>query len=470
MPRRSTPPAPPAPEGVGRGAAGTPNRYSPLAAPGPTPWEMVRAVPAIRRSAVDFLTGVAARHGDLAAFPLPRTPVLLLNDPEGARHVLVDNHRGYGRATLQYRALSAVTGQGLLTSDGEAWRTSRRAVQPAFHHTGLHRVAAHAAAAAERVRGEWAALPAGAVHDVAPGLFRAALEVVGPTLADEDLSDVGQRLVDAVGTALEAAAAQAAGPVPAAWPTPARRRLRRAVAVIDEACEQVVRARRARGLRPGDDDVLALLLAAGTPPRQVRDELVTFVVAGHETVASCLTWTLHLLARHPAAQRVLHAELDAVLGPPGSSRVPGFDDLPALRHTRAVVEESLRLYPPAWVVTRTALADDVVAGLPVPAGTLVIVCTWALHRHPGAWEAPEEFRPERFPAAARNPAYLPFGAGPRLCVGRDLALLEAVVALAALLREHRLEPAPGPAPRVESLVTLRPAGGMPLRIARRDVG
>lgn len=430
---------------------------------------MVRAVPAIRRSAVGFLTAVARRHGDLVAFPLPRTPVLLVNDPEGVRRVLVDNARSYGKATVQYRALAAVTGQGLLTSDGPTWRSHRRTVQPAFHHGRLDAVATQAVAAAARLRAQWRQAPGGEV-DVSGGLFRAALEVVGHVLADEDLGPVARRLVDAVDVALAAVVAGAQSPLPGSWPTPGRRRLRRAVAEVDEVCDLLVRTRRARGVGEADADVLGLLLAAGLPQQQVRDELVTFVVAGHETVASALTWTLHLLARHPQAQQRLHAELDAVLGAPGGQREPGWDDLGALRWTRAVLEESLRLYPPAWVITRTALAEDEVAGVRVPAGTLVIVCTWALHRHPGVWEAPEEFRPERFLQQERRPgAYVPFGAGPRLCIGRELSLVEGVLLLAALLREQQVLPGSGPAPEVESLVTLRPRGGMRLRVRQRTM-
>ena len=438
---------------------------------------MVRAVPAIRRSAVDFLTGLVRRHGDVVAFPLPRTPVLLVNDPAGVRRVLVENARSYGRDTVQYGALSAVTGQGLLTSDGDTWREDRRVVQPAFHHSRLDAVARQSTAAAARVRRRWAQAGS-APLDVAEGLFAAALEVVGHLLADVDLAGdalapVARRLVAAVDEALAAVVAQAAGPVPASWPTPARRRLRRAVAVVDEVCDLLVRLRRDAGVAEDAADVLALLLRAGLPPRQVRDELVTFVVAGHETVASALTWTLHLLARHPREQARLHAELDAVLGGPGG-REAGWEDLAALPFTRAVLEESLRLYPPAWVVTRRALADDVVAGVAVPAGTLVIVCTWSLHRHPALWDEPEEFRPARFLDGARGgprrEGYVPFGAGPRLCIGRDVALVEGVLVLAALLRDHEVRPAPGPPPRVESLVTLRPVGGMPLLVSARRPG
>ena len=432
---------------------------------------MVRAVPGIRRAPHEFLAAVAARHGGTAALPLPRTPVLVLTDPHGVRRVLVDNARGYGKGTVQYRALAGVTGPGLLASDGGTWRRHRRVAQPAFHHGSLDAVAAHAVDAARRLVAEVDALPPGRPLEVLGATSRTSLEVVGHTLAAADLSGVAERLVETVGAALEVVVARAASPVPGRWPTPARRRLRRLVAEIDEVCARIVAQRRAAG-RLDDpaappEDLVGLMLAAGMDEREVRDELVTFVVAGHETVASSLTWTLDLLARHPHVQQRLHAELAGVLGAPGAAREPGWDDLRRLPYTRAVVDESLRLYPPAWVVTRQALADDVVAGVAVPAGTLVVISTWALHRHPDVWARPEEFRPERFlDGTRREVGYVPFGAGPRLCIGRDLALVEEVLVLATLLRGHVVRPAPGPRPAVEALVSLRPRGGLPLLVER----
>jgi cytochrome P450 len=231
-------------------------------------------------------------------------------------------------------------------------------------------------------------------------------------------------------------------------------------------------ARRRAAIGTGDD-VLALLLRAADAGEltaaEVRDELVTLVIAGHETVASCLTWVLHLLAGAPEVRTRLHEELDGLAG-----RDPSWGDLPALRYTRAVVDEALRLYPPAWVITRRAAAPDTVAGVDIPAGTLVILSPWLLHRRADRWPDPERFDPSRFlgdaPAAraARDPAYLPFGAGPRLCIGRDLALVETVLVLAALLRDREVTRPPGtPQPRVDALVTLRPRGGLPLLLTKR---
>jgi cytochrome P450 len=202
--------------------------------------------------------------------------------------------------------------------------------------------------------------------------------------------------------------------------------------------------------------------------REVRDQVVTFIVAGHETVASALTWAWDLLAHHPEAAARLRAEADALDGP------ATFDDLPRLPFAAAVLDETLRLYPPAWVITRRALEDDELAGVPVAANALVIVSPWLVHRHASAWDRPEEFDPSRFldESGARrrdvvaSPAYLPFGAGPRLCIGRDMALLEGVLVLASLARAVDLE-AVGPSPRAVPLVTVRPDGGLPLRLHLR---
>jgi cytochrome P450 len=463
---------------MGRTGTGRRNaRYTPLDVDGPLPADMVRAVPAIRRDPLAHLRHVTARYGDLVAFPLPRTPVLLVNDPGGADRVLRDNHRAYAKATVQYRSLAAVTGAGLLTADGDAWRRRRRLAQPAFRHGSLPGVAAAAVSAARSMRAAWDAAGPATPVDADAAAMRATLDVVGRTLFAADLTPVADTLVGAVTDALHAVVHRAASPLAlgplGTLPTPSRRRLRRAVATLDAVAADVVTRRRTAldaGDAPDDaDDVLALLLRAAAAgeltDREVRDELVTLVIAGHETVASCLTWTLHLLAGAPAVQDRLRAELDAVVG----GREPGWADVPALTWTRAVVDEALRLYPPAWVVTRRAVEPDTVAGVDVPAGTLVILSPWLLHRRPGSWPEPERFDPGRFLGfdaagpAAREAGYVPFGAGPRLCIGRDLALVEAVLVLATLLQDREVARPPGAAePAVDALVTLRPRGGLPL--------
>jgi cytochrome P450 len=438
---------------------------------------MIRAVPGIRRDPLAFLARTVARYGDLVAFPMPRTPVLLVNTPTAAHRVLVANHRGYTKHTAQYSSLAMVTGQGLLTSDGEIWRRSRRIAQPAFHRSTLDVVARAAVSAAASLQTTWTAAPGGVV-DVEQACLSATMSVIGRTLFGSDLHGRGEDLIRAVLDALDVVVrrVRTPAPVPAWLPTPGNRALARANSALDGASARLVAERRsAAGQR--DDDLLGLLLAAVgeelIEARQLRDELVTMVIAGHETVATSLAWTLHLLATHPEAQQRLHHELDDVVGAAGAGRDPAWADLGDLPWTRAVVDESLRLYPPAWVVSRKAVADDVLDEIPVPAGTLVIISPWLLHRREQDWARPDVFDPTRFVGRADRAAggsYLPFGAGPRLCIGRDFALVESVLMLATLLRRHRVEPAgsgDGSVVEVDALVTMRPRGGLPLRLRSR---
>jgi cytochrome P450 len=452
-------------------------RFTDVDADGPLPWDMVRAVPSIMRNALPFLERTAATYGDVVPFPVSGRPAVLVNGPAGVRRVLQDNHKGYSKATIQYSSLSLVTGAGLLTTDGELWRAHRRIMQPAFHRDTLAHVAAESLRAARFVRAEWDAAP-GRVVDVDDVLMRATLHVVGRTLFGADLVDggaaEGHRLVAAVHESLAVVVRRAQQPwtAPPGIPTPTSRRLARARRTLDEACEAMVTARRAHPEQGGGHDVLALLLAAGLSDTEVRDELVTLVIAGHETVAASLTWTLRLLAEHPGVVRRLHEELDRVLGAGDGGREVRWEDLDDLHVTRAVVDEGLRLYPPAWVITRRALADDVLDGVAIPEGTLVITSPWLLHRRADLWPDPLRFDIDRWlgpGATSRREGYIPFGAGPRLCIGRDFALVESVVVLAELMRDRTVAPA-APRPGVVASVTLRPRGGMHLAARPRRSG
>ncbi len=451
-------------------------RFTEVDADGPLPWHMVAAVPAILSDALPFLEATAARYGDVVPFPVQGRPAVLVNGPRGVRRVLQDNHKAYGKETVQYTSLALVTGAGLLTTDGEVWRSHRRVMQPAFHRDTLGHVAQESVRAAQLVRAEWDAAP-GRVVDVDDVLMRATLHVVGRTLFGADLVDggaaEGHRLVAAVHEALAVVMRRATRPwtAPPGVPTPTARRLARSRVTLDAACAAMVRSRRAR--REPGHDVLGLLLASGMTDAEVRDELVTLVIAGHETVAASLTWTLRLLAENPAVVARVHAELDRELADgAGGTRTVTWTDVLRLPVVRAVVDEGLRLYPPAWVITRRALVDDVVDGVPLPAGTLVITSPWVHHRRADLWPDPLRFDVDRWlgeDAGSRREGYLPFGAGPRLCIGRDFAVVESVVVLAELLRDRTVAPA-GPRPGVVASVTLRPRGGMHLAARPRRPG
>jgi cytochrome P450 len=449
-----------------------------MTAPGPSGGQMLRAIPAIRRDPLGFLARMRAEHGDVLQLPIPRPPTYVVTEPDAVRRVLVTNAKGYGKDTLQYSALSLVTGEGLLTADTEAWRPQRRLVQPAFHRESLELVAGHVRRSVDRLLTSWASCD-GAVVDVDAAMMRLALEVVGASLFGADLSDDADRLTSATLRALDVVLrkARAPLPIPARFPTPTNVVLRRAVHDLDVAVAAMLDERLARPLRAGGPprDMLDLLLAGhgregALSRRQVRDQVVTFIVAGHETVASALTWAWHLLAQNPGSCARLRAEADAV--PAGG---PTFDDVPRLPYATAVLDEVLRLYPPAWLVTRRSLEPDVLAGVEVPGGSLVIVSPWLVHRHEASWPDPEAFRPERFLDAGgsrrrdvvTSAAYLPFGAGPRQCIGRDMALLEGVLVLSALAARVELCDVGVPV-RVRPVVTLRPEHGLPLRVRLRS--
>ena len=442
-------------------------RPNTLGLPGPSPWDMARGFRAIRSDPLTFLEQTQSRYGDLVAFPVPGAPALLLNDPEAVRHVLQGNGPNWTKATPQYSSLATVTGPGLLAVSDDRWLSRRRIAQPAFHHSRIDAVGARVAEAGRKVVDSWAGLAAGGeAVDVDSLSMRVTLDVVGRTLFDRDLADVTEQLVRATDEAAELVVAQGRSlPWPSWVPTSVNRRLGVSVAALDDICRRLIADRRARGASEGDTDLLGLLVAAGLPDDAIRDELVTMVVAGHETVASALTWTLMLLAEHPEAQQRLRDEAREA---GGWTALRLREQLP---WTRAVVDESLRLFPPGWVLSRRATQADSVGGQAVPAGTLAIISPWLLHRNAQSWPDPSEFRPERFlgeMATQARPDYVPFGLGPRLCIGRDFALVELTILLVELLRDHAVElPSGWKRPRCNAFVTLRPRGGLRLVVIPR---
>ena len=451
---------------------------TPATAPGPSGPQMLRAFGQIRQDPLQYLVRTHADFGPIVQFPIPRPPSYLIADAAAARRVLVTNARGYDKHTLQYSALSLVTGEGLLTSDGDIWRRQRRLVQPAFHHDAISSVGGHVALALDRLDESWAQLPSrGAIVDIDDVLMRTTLEVVGSSLFGADLSGAAHRLTEATLSALDVVIARARVPLaPPSWlPTPANRKLAAAVRTLDEAVVGMVTQRdgEAEGSRPAD--MLDLLLAPdGDGDRlstsEIRDQVVTFIVAGHETVASALTWAMWLVSGDDEVQERLAAEAREVLGDSAVSMA----DVARLPFARAVLDEALRLYPPAWLVTRRSLVDDDLGGREIPAGSLIITSPYLVHRDPAVWPDPDRFDPTRFldhslRGGDRAAHYWPFGAGPRLCIGREFALAEGTLLLAGIARRLRISRDRGvPPPRAVPLVTIRPESGLPLVVTRRD--
>lgn len=435
---------------------------------------MLRAFGTIRTNALAFLADSWTAHGDVVQFPIPTPPTYLVTHPDGVRRILQGNHRGYGKATVQYRNLALVTGEGLLAADTDAWRVQRKQVQPAFHPRAVAAVADHAAAAAERLADSWQhQVDVGggvAVVDVEEDMMRTALEIVGAALFGADLTAESAELVEATQDGLAAVVARTRNPLspPLVVPTPGNLRLRGALRRLDRAVAEILAARRARPVPDDPQDMLDVLLRADLDPGGMRDQIVTFIVAGHETVASSLAWSWYLLGEHPGAAERLADEARAV----ATERPYVFADLPALAWSAATFDESLRLYPPGWLISRKALAADDVLGHAIPAGALVLISPYLVHRHPGAMAGGStDFDPARFlggPPSPSSGTYIPFGAGPRLCIGREMSRAEGAIVLSTLARRFVVEPVPGHVVHANPMVMLKPRGGLPMRVRLRD--
>jgi cytochrome P450 len=446
--------------------------------PGPAGRPPLEELKVLRDGPHEFLRELTGRYGPALRYPLGPFRFYLFAHPEAVQHVLVTNHGGYSKDTFQYRLLSEITGDGLLTMDGPAWLARRRLAQPSFHRARIAEFAPIFTRYADALVTRWHG-PARSSEpvDVAADMMHVALQAVTQTLFSAEVGDRASALWQATLDVLHHLMfrARTFGIVPPWLPVPRNLRFRRSLAFLDGAIYDTIRdRRRASGTSRPRQDLLQRLMDAGDEDgdaalsdRQLRNEMITLLIAGHETVASALTWTWYLLATTSEADAALETELHDVLG----DRLPTAEDLPRLVYTRAVFEEAMRLYPPAWVITRRALADDEVHGLPLPRGTLVVLSPYVTQRHPDFWEEPDTFRPDRFldlGAEDRHRyTYFPFGGGPHLCIGNHFALVEATLMIATIARRYRLEVMPGRHVEVDPGVTLQPRGGLPMLVRHR---
>ena len=426
--------------------------------------------------ATEVFTAIAREHPRVAHLHVAREHIYVLSHPEPVRELFVT----HGRSTVKGRALQrsrALLGDGLLTSEGDAWRRRRRLVQPAFHadRTGTY-VTQMVAAATEHATTRW---HDGVRIDVGADMARLTLTIVGQALLGTDLRDDAADVRRALGEMVGQFQRRVIPGLDVLdrLPLPSNRRAAEAIASLDRVVERLIRQRRRDGRDRGD--VLSSLLAAGMSDRQVRDEVMTLMLAGHETTANALTWAWYLLSANPTPAAAMRDELDQVLGPFPGGRDVAVADLAALPRTTAVVAETLRLYPPAWAMGRRLVEDVVVDGWTVPAGSLAVASQWVLHRDPRFWAEPDRFVPGRWldaggrfdqaaPGAPRG-SWFPFGLGQRVCVGEPFAWAEAVVLLATLARSWSVEVDPGHVPRAQPGVTLRPRGPVPATMRRSTV-
>lgn len=426
-----------------------------------------------RRSILDLFERAAAL-GEVVQIDFPGRCGYLLKHPDDIRHVLVDRRRSYGKQTRGYQMLRLTLGHGLLTSEGEYWRRQRRIAQPAFHHQRISGFASTMTHATEDMLARWARLAAGTVINVDEEMMGLTLKIVGLCLMSTDLSDETSVVGPSMTTVLEETVRRIPRVIapPLYIPTPANVRFNRALARIDAIIEELIANRICATERP--NDLLTMFIEArdeetgeGMTPKQLRDEVMTMVTAGHETTANALTWNMFLLSQNPEARARLEAELETVLG----GRTPTLEDLPELTYTDAVVRESIRLYPPAFMVTRSACEASQIRGVEIPKGSMVFLAPWITHRDPRWWERPDTFEPERFltPESEQIPkyAYFPFGGGPRVCIGSGFAMMETKLILATLAQRFRLRLADGHPVVPEPTITLRPKFGMRMHLEPR---
>lgn len=421
------------------------------------------------RSALDFITMVAHDYGPVARYRVANVTFYQISHPDGVQRVLQEKYHSYVKGKL-FDILRNTGGDGLFTSEGSFWLRQRRLMQPAFHRQRIATFAEIMTGETLDMLSRWTARQADDLPiDVSQEMTDLTMAIVTRALFGTQFRDPSHHVSRSISTLLEDINFRFEVPFypSVRIPTPRNLRVRKAIRVLDRVVYEIIESRRRRETQA--DDLLSMLMDAqdedtgeAMSDKQLRDEVLTIFVAGHETTAVALTWAFHLLSEHPDVETRLRAEIEEAL----DGRTPTMSDLPNLVYTRMVIDETLRLYPPAWITNRTCLEADEICGYRVPAGAYVAISPYVTHRLPEFWDHPERFDPERFSEARSEGrhryAYLPFGAGPHKCIGYSFALMEAQLLLATILQHYRLKSLPEhhvvPSPHT----TLRPAGGLPM--------
>ena len=427
------------------------------------------------RDPLGYLSQSAKEYGDIVYFPGIRFTGIksyFINHPDYIEQVLATKSHQFSKYESAFGIIGKLLGKGIVTSEGDFWRHQRRLMQPAFHR---ERIAAYGdvmVAYTNRMLARW---QTGDVHDIHEDMMRLTLEIVSKTLLDVDLADKAQEMGNFIALAIKyydkAYRNIVLTLLPDSVPIPHHLRSRRVVQQLDAIVYDIIQQRRESGEDRGD--LLSMLLqtqyedGSSISDQQLRDELMTLFLAGHDTTAIAMTWIWYLLSQHPEVEAKLVEEWQTVL----AGRNPSFADLPKLRYTDMVVKEAMRLYPPVWAMARTANTDCEIGGYPISKGSIIILSQWVMHRDSRYFDQPEVFNPDRWASEKMkqlpNYAYFPFGGGPRICIGRSFAQMEAVLLLTTIAQKFQLSLLPGQETTPWPAFTLRPKAGIKMVINER---
>ncbi len=417
---------------------------------------------ALMRDPLSFFLTITRQYGDVVRYRPAPEPAYLVNHPDYIRHILQSNHHNYSKATYINNMFKLAIADGLLVSEGDTWLQQRRLMQPAFHNQRIAKLDAVIANECLVMLERWQAKArSNEPINIAREMATLTLSITAKVLFGVEL---GER-AGSVGQAVNMAADL--------LEKPRNPRFHNALQEVEQVVYAIIAERRKSN--EDSDDLLSIMLEArdeetgqGMDDLQLRNQVITLLLAGYETTANALTWTWFLLAQHPGEVQKLQAEVESALA---GRPTPRFEDLPHLLYARMVFEEGMRIYPPAWILGRKALADDIVGDFRIPANTVVAISPYTMHRHPDFWESPEIFDPERFTPERSNGrhrfAYLPFGGGPRQCIGNNLAMAEAQIIIPMVVRRFNLELLPDQPIKPDPLFILRPNREILMRLEAR---
>lgn len=450
-------------------------KTQPALAPKSQGWPGIGSLPDLLKNPFGFMVEAREKYGDLYRLNLGLAEVYVCNHPRHAQHVLVDHAANYYKGGAMWDAVRGMLGNGLVVSDGDFWKRQRRMMQPQFHRQRLAAITDLMVAAINEALTEWEKADPHTDFALTPAFNHLTMKVItrtlfGMGLPEKEMDEFAAAVTFALDYVLQAVVWNA---FPKWMPVPGRKKFKESVAIMDKLVYGIIADSR-QGKGPVNN-LLALLLdlvdeetGEGMTDQHLRDEVLTLFLAGYETTSLTLSWAYDFLSRRPELMQKLQAEVDSVLG----GRTPTFADLPKLTYTKMVISETLRLRPSAWELPRTATEEDVIDGYRIPAGATVVTLIYNFHRHPDEWADAEQFDPERFAAERvekrHKLAWMPFGAGQRMCIGKDFALMEGQLALAMVAQRFAVQPVAPQEAEPELTGTLRPKGGVPVRLSKRS--